>query len=118
MDKSAMLDLIVKWGNEYDINVIDKLNNCDWMEIDDAFAKCWYHSTTVRVTIGLNEKVKDVPEILQHSLLWHEFCHAWAYLEDGVSDDHNTHWRYLRRKKMVYVLGEYLLEFLYSPRLW
>lgn len=41
---------------------------------------------------------------LQMSVLWHEFCHANAFLEDGLSDAHNKHFKgYLRRKTKYWI---------------
>lgn len=47
------------------------------------------------------------------SVLFHEFCHALAYLEDGKGDAHNDYWRELRRSKPKYLLGDWLAKMTY-----
>lgn len=50
---------------------------------------------------------------LERSVLWHELCHARAYLEDGVSDAHNDHFKeYLKQEPMLYV-GDILAKFVW-----
>lgn len=52
---------------------------------------------------------------LWRSVLWHEFCHAWAYLEDDSPNGHDAHWRELRGKRKAYVVGD-LVATLLGPR--
>ena len=43
---------------------------------------------------------------LEESVLWHEFCHANAFLEDGISDAHNKHFKKYLRRKPKYWIGD------------
>lgn len=50
---------------------------------------------------------------LETSVLWHEFCHAVAYLEDGKCDAHNKHWFNLTWRKPWYVIGDWVAKAVY-----
>lgn len=71
---------------------------------------------TPRSTIYADVGMRNAPSYFQTCNLWHEFCHAWAYNEDGEDDAHNSHWREYRRTILKYWFGDLLLKVL--GRIW
>lgn len=117
MNAADMLAICKAWADEYNPEIADRITECKWEAIEGTvFAHCVYVNGTA--WIGMNVKCDTCPDWFLRSLLWHEYCHAEAYLEDCESDAHKEHWREYRRRKWFYLLGEYLGEFLYSSRLW
>lgn len=121
MDKAEMIQEILNgWMNEYG------LDGCTirfegWYNMDETNPRKWiygmcyyglYHTKTCRIRLGDRFEGRRLGW-REKSALWHEFCHAYAFLEDGESDGHNMHWRELRRKKPVYLLGDWALKFTY-----
>lgn len=46
--------------------------------------------------------------------LWHEMAHAIAYLEDGVGNGHDSHWREIRATKPKYVVWDFIAKLIFS----
>lgn len=61
-------------------------------------------------TIYLDEDMQKAPVFFRECVLWHEFCHANAFNEDGDSDAHNAHFREYRRRKALYWIGDMLFK--------
>lgn len=78
-----------------------------------VLGKCYY-TTRERCDIYLGWRFED--RLLgwrETSVLFHEFCHAFAYLEDGKGDAHNDYWRELRRSKPKYLIGDWMAKMTY-----
>ena len=71
-----------------------------------------FSSTYTMIFLGIRFKERKLGW-METSVLWHEFCHACAFLEDSKSDGHNNHWRDLRRRKPHYVLGDWVAKMIY-----
>lgn len=113
-------EILNEWTNEYG------LDGCTvkfegWQDMDETnprkwvYGKCYYglyHTKTCRIHLG--DRFESRPfGFFEKCALWHEFCHACAFLEDGVSDGHNAHWRELRAEKPAYMVGDMVLKLIY-----
>lgn len=107
-----------EWKKEYGLDQytvafsgyrnMDKNNPKRWV-----LGKCYY-TTLKRCDIYLGWKFeKRKLGWRETSVLWHEFCHALAYLEDGKGDAHNDYWRELRRSKPKYLIGDWFAKMTY-----
>mgnify|MGYP004584305985 CR=1 FL=1 len=59
----------------------EKLLGRTWMKQKDDYLFC---------EIALSEKLDKDWKI--KAVLWHEFCHAWAYCDTGKSQSHGWEW--------------------------
>lgn len=110
-----MLD---EWKHEYGFG--HPISFLGWTEMTNSdtgapiLGKCIYYRN-LSCCIIMGHKFKNRPlGWREKSVLWHEFCHACAWQEDGEDDAHNNHWKDLRRRKPWYVLGEWIADFTYS----
>lgn len=117
MKKSSEIQQVLEgWKHEYglDYNIkfkgyrdLDRTNPMKFV-----YGRCYYHGPINTCTIYLSTRYKDRKlGWRETSVLWHEYCHAVAYLEDNKDDQHNAHWRDLRRGKPLYVLGDWVAKF-------
>lgn len=77
--------------------------------------RCHYHSRPnlwCHIYLGIKFQDRKLGW-LEESVLWHEFCHAQAFLEDGISDSHNNHWFDLTWRKPWFVIGDWVAKILY-----
>lgn len=106
-----------RWAKEHDV-VGDILFGGYANLGKGTLAICRYVSTNM-CEVQMAEFWKDMRAgWLRDSVLWHEFCHAQAYLEDGDPNGHDARWRELRNSKPKYRLGDALASLLYSPKTW
>lgn len=117
--------ILDEWKHEYGVSDY-RITFMGWHELKAdnpksvRLGQCNYYlksylSSSVYAEIRLGIGFKDRRlGWLEKSVLWHEFCHACAFIEDERDDAHNDHWRDLRRRKWWYVLGEYIADFTYS----
>lgn len=117
---SDVIGLLHRWCEEYGIDSDDvQFGGYEDLVPQGVMGKCYYFRTyrplVAWVTrIDLDSAWEDRRlGWLERSVLWHEMAHAIAYLEDGDSDDHNSHWRDLRRRKPVYVVGDAFAKLLW-----
>lgn len=87
---------------------MDTSNPTKWV-----YGRCYYvNRRRCDIVMGYKFEKREFGW-LEKSGLWHEFCHAYAYLEDGVSDSHNNYWRKLRRSKPIYYIGDLVCKVIY-----
>ena len=103
------------WREEYGITQF--IWFIGWKDMKEnglnVLGRCWL--SQLGCDIALGDKFKDRPlGWLETSILWHEFCHANAFLEDGVPDGHNKHWKKYLTRKQKYYWGEMVAKFVYQ----
>ena len=65
--------------------------------------------------IWFDDKWKSRPlGWLEESVLWHEYCHAEAYLEDMEGNGHDEVWKAKKNRKPKYVIGDAFAKFLFQ----
>lgn len=107
-----------EWKKEYGIDQYNVVFG-GYRNMDESNPKRWvlgkcYYTYRVRCDIHLGWKFeKRELGWRETSVLFHEFCHALAYLEDGEDDDHNMYWRKLRRSKPKYWIGDLFAKMTY-----
>lgn len=107
--KQKVQDLLDKWIEEYKLprrSVIFR----EWKNLDHdkrwVLGNCTYVYRNL-CEIRLSTIYKDRRfGYFEKSVLWHEMAHAITYLEDGINDDHNIHWRATKWKKPHYAIGD------------
>lgn len=117
MNKADKIQKILdKWKHEYGLDEYT-IEFKGYRDLDRTkpkkfvYGRCYYHDYIPMCTIYLSTRYKDRGlGWMEKSVLWHEFSHAIAYLEDGKDDAHNGHWRDLRRGKPLYVLGDWVAK--------
>ena len=78
--------------------------------------RCEYKATVsgnvreMRSDIYLDTGMRDAPAFFRTCVLWHEFCHANAYNEDGIDDSHNSRFLKYRKRKILYWLGDCIFK--------
>lgn len=105
------------WCKEYGIEP-DRITFEGWHNLNEdttiVLGTCSYIFNPLHCEIRLGDKFeKRKLGWLETSVLWHEFCHANAALEDGIPDTHNKHWRDYRKRKMKYWIGDAVAKFMY-----
>ena len=120
MKEDTIRELLKKWCEEYGINP-ETVHWCGYKDLNGTtMGECHYmckpyHHPWYYCEIYLDIKWKNRPlGWLEESVIWHEYCHAEAYLEDGESDAHNDHWRDLRKRKPKYLIGDWVAKFLFQ----
>lgn len=80
-----------------------------------VLGQCWYKRyPQLHCEILLADKYADRKlGWLEMSVLWHEVAHAIAFLEDGISDDHNDHWKDIRKHKRIYWIGDFFAKLVF-----
>ena len=114
MKSEQIQSILDGWREEY--NVTQPVEFVGWEDMDEGattvLGKCRYR--TDRCEIRLGDRFEDRPlGWLETSVLWHEFCHANAYLEDGESDAHNKYFVDYQKRKKKYFWGDILAKFVY-----
>ena len=104
---------LVEWCKEYELNPEDvifvgykdlgstTMGLCRQFPYEHLYCEIYLDDRWVPKDLGW----------LQMSVLWHEFCHANAFLEDGVSDAHNAHFKEYLRRKPKYWIGDIVAKF-------
>ena len=105
-----------EWCREY--GVTQEVKFMGWEDMEEngrwVLGRCNSYRNPLRCEIRLGIKwAKRELGWLEMSTLWHEFCHANAYLEDGVRDAHNEHWREYRKRKPKYWIGNLIGKIVY-----
>lgn len=101
--------LLDKWTEEYGFNR-GNVTFRGWSNLDHdrkwVLGNCTYVYRNL-CAIRLSDTFKERRfGYLEKSVLWHEMAHAITYLEDGISDNHNLHWRRTLWKKPHYAIGD------------
>ena len=119
MKEDTIRGLLKQWCDEYGINP-DSVHWCGYKDLSgNTMGECWhksepYHYPWYFCEIYLDTKWKDKPlGWLETSVLWHEYAHAEAYLEDGVPNSHDEVWKAKRNRKLKYVIGDAFAKFLF-----
>ena len=112
----AIQSILDGWCEEYGIS--QPVIFVGYKDMDDGFGSilglCCHYDGGFS-TIMLGGRFEDRPlGWLEKSILWHEFCHANAYLEDMVSNGHDIHFYEYLCRKPNYVLGDYYACLLYE----
>lgn len=99
------------WREEYGVS--QPIQFMCWIELGGGtMGKCTHRRN--RCEIYLDDKWENRKlGWLETSVLWHEFCHANAYLEDGVRDGHNKHFVEYRKRKPKYSWGDLVAKLIY-----
>lgn len=84
-------------------------------KVEWILGQCWYRVSPNRwAEIYLGDKWEHrSPGWLEISVLWHEYCHAEAYLEDGISNNHDKVFYTKRRRKVQYWIGDLIAKMVY-----
>ena len=115
MNKAEHIQAILDgWRDEY--GVVQPIWFKGWENMNRSgtiiLGLCSYYKNLCEIRLG--DKFEDRPlGWLETSILWHEFCHANAYLEDGEDDAHNDHFAEYRKRKMTYFWGNLVAKFVY-----
>lgn len=97
---------IFKWGKEYceSVNYFIKFKG-----FNDLGKKTLGHTLYItekgrtRIVIELSNRLDKDWQI--RAVLWHEFCHAWAFCDTGKSQSHGWEWvKRFWKKPMMAVL--------------
>ena len=113
MKEDTIRGLLKQWCEEYGIDP-NKVRWCGYkdlggttMGICQSYASGWSN-------IWLDNKWKNRPlGWLEESVLWHEYCHAEAYLEDMEGNGHDEVFKSKRKRKLKYVIGDAFAKFLF-----
>lgn len=107
-----------EWKKEYGIEQYN-VTFSGYRDMDESnpkryvLGKCYYTNRELcNIYLGLKFKDRKLGW-RETSVLFHEFCHAFAYLEDGVPDAHNDYWRQLRKDKPKYWIGDIFAKMTY-----
>lgn len=111
--KQTIQSLLDKWCEECGFNKGNVVFR-EWKNLDHdgikVFGNCTYmYRNLCVIRLGLMFKDRKFG-YLERSVLWHEMAHAIAFLEDGISDSHNRHWRQLLWKKPQYAIGNWFCK--------
>ena len=119
MKEDTIRGLLKQWCDEYGIDP----NTVHWCGYNDLSGTTMgicrhickpYQHPCYFCEIYLDTKWKDNPlGWLETSVIWHEYCHAEAYIEDGKSNDHDEVWKAKRNRKLKYVIGDVFAKFLF-----
>lgn len=77
-----------------------------------VLGSCAYYPDHCRIRLG-DHYVDRKLGFLEMCVLWHEYCHAEAYLEDMISDGHGKVFKEKRKRKMKYVIGDVFANLAY-----
>ena len=119
MKEDTIRGLLKQWCEEYGIDP----NTVHWCGYKDLSGTTMgicrhickpYQHPCYFCEIYLDTKWKDKSlGWLETSVIWHEYCHAEAYIEDGKSNDHDEVWKAKRNRKLKYVIGDVFAKFLF-----
>ena len=119
VEKKKMLvqALLSKWTDEYKFPIMS-VRFRGWEDLDTrsnpVLGSCTYASRW-RCDIKLGIRYRDKRfGYLEKCTLWHEMAHAITYLEDGVNDKHNLHWKHTQLKKPWYAFGDLIGKMVYG----
>lgn len=103
------------WCKEYGIDHA-KVIFQGWENMNEkgtwVLGRCRYYPDWCSIRLGNRFRSKPLGW-LETSVLWHEFCHANAVLEDRIGDGHNQHWRDYRKRKPKYWIGDFFAKVVY-----
>lgn len=115
MKKSEQIQGILDGWRE-ECGIPQPIRFVGWEDLDGdgqtVLGRCTYRKIMCEIRLGDRFKDKALGW-LETSVLWHEFCHANAYLEDGESDGHNKHFAEYRKRKMTYFWGDLVAKLVY-----
>lgn len=108
----AILD---RWREEYGITQPVKFDG--WKNMDEGgrlvLGKCFNYTKRSEIYLGDRWEDRELGW-LETSVLWHEFCHANAFLEDGVGDGHNDHFMAYKFRKKKYFFGDLIAKVVFG----
>ena len=111
---------ITEWCNEYGIDpkrvIVKGYANLDGdSKTRWTLGRCSYrYSSAPYSDIYLGERFeKRKLGWLETSVLYHEYCHAETYLEDGEANGHDKVFHAKRRRKPKYWIGDFVAKLLY-----
>ena len=113
MKEDTIRGLLKKWCEEYGIDP-DKVRWYGYKYLGDKTMGSCAEYPNLWCSISLHEKWKNRPlGLLEESVIWHEYCHAEAYLEDGDPNGHDEVFKSKRKRKLKYVIGDAFAKFLF-----
>ena len=104
-----------EWCKEYGIDKEVTFKGWENMNEGNRFVlgRCnCYPSGWCAIYLGKNFEDRSLG-FLEMSVLWHEYCHAEAYLEDMKSNAHDNVWKAKKKRKMKYVIGDAIAKMVY-----
>lgn len=121
-----MVTMATKWQNiQYQLDAWCKEYGIDpslvifkgWEDLNESdsfvLGACWeYPAGWCVIKLGKNFEDNKLG-FLEMSVLWHEYCHAEAYLEDMKTNNHDEVWKAKKKRKTKYVIGDAIAKLLY-----
>lgn len=111
MNDEDCIKQMYEWANDYckSVNNFAKFNG-----FKDLGKKTLGHTLYIteqgrtRIVIELSTRLDKDWKI--RAVLWHEFCHAWAYCDTGKSQSHGWEWdKRFWKKPMMAVLDWFMV---------
>ena len=109
-------ELLDKWSKEYGLDP----SKTTFVGLEDlggslsegfTLGVCRWGNGKAEVALG--NRFDGTLGWLETSVLWHEMCHAIAYLEDLKGNGHDARWRELRNSKKGYMIGDWVAKLVY-----
>lgn len=108
-------ELLDKWSREYRLNPEDTTFT-GFEDLGGSPSQGYTLGVTRfkpgKAEVALSNKFNGKLGWLETSVLWHEMCHAIAYLEDLQGNGHDARWRELRNSKKAYMVGDWVAKFM------
>lgn len=103
---------ISEWCDEYNIDN-HRVEFYGYNELgNNVMGICQYRNSNCFIWIDEVFRDKKIGWI-ETSILWHEFCHAEAYLEDGKINGHDYVFKSKLRRKLFYYIGDIVSKFVF-----
>lgn len=108
---------LARWTAQYHVPGLVEFSG--WAELGGSEEAGWtmgrcdslaWSDGTCESRITLDVGMRDAPGFIVRSVLWHEFCHANAFNEDGTGNGHDAHFRRYVRRRPLYWLGDEVAE--------
>lgn len=118
MTASPHQDLLDQWSREYGIDP-EKVTFMGFKKLGGSLKEgytlgvCSYSDGKAEIWLG-DRWLNGGMGWLETSVLWHEECHAIAYLEDLKGNGHDARWRELRNSKKLYMIGDWIAKLVYA----
>lgn len=106
-----MKQQLIEWEMEIGTQFVNREVYITDIPNSTTMGQCY--ARTFGYTIEMDVKTMKMNDWLVKSVLWHEFCHAWAYSETGRQQMHNKEFKKRFHSKPFYWFGDCIAKLMF-----